>query len=544
MARRASPRSGNPTAKQPKGTVPLNERGVLIKSWRHRTPVAVVFPNSYYIGMSNLAVHILYKTLNNLPDIVCERCFLDEAGKAVSVESGRPLSAFSILFFTLSYELDYVNIPRMLFGASIPLTARERGDGHPLVVAGGICAVTNPEPVAELFDLFIMGDIEATLPAFMEEYLEALSEGRSSVISRESAFPWIYNPSDLRVRYGDDGTIASFIPKSYSVTVKRHTGTTLGASTVLTDRTEFADMFLLEGTRGCPSRCPFCLLGNSRPFTVDPLQESLPVGNDVGIVGGGISFHPDLLSIVGRFRAKGLKVHLPSLRIDEVPLALIEEIRDEVKTLTFGIEAGTERMRSLIGKPLKDDDFLAKIEAILSIKPFNLKMYFMIGLFEETLDDLDAITDLVKRTKHIMVKTGARRGSVGAITVHASPFVPKPATPFQWLPMEDEDSLKAKVARLKKALAKVDNSTFTHESVKYSAVQALLARGDRRVREILMRLASGESVQKAMLSSPINPRFYTCRMRNADEVFPWDFIAGAQSKESLAKRLASFLKRL
>jgi radical SAM superfamily enzyme YgiQ (UPF0313 family) len=542
MVRFAS-RSADPRRGTSKGAPGPNEKGTLKRSWRQRTPVAVVFPNSYYIGMSNLAVHIIYRTLNHLPGIVCERFFLEEGSSAASFESGRALSTFSILFFTLSYELDYMNIPRILSDASIPLTARERIEGQPLIVAGGICAVANPEPVSEIFDLIIMGDIEATLPAFMDTYLETRDKGRAAVISRESAFPWVYNPSELQVRYGDDGTVASFVPDNYSITVERHTGTTLGSSAVITDRTEFGDMLLLEGTRGCPSRCPFCLLGNSRPFTCDPLKDRPSVGGHVGIIGGGISFHPDLPSIVGGFRAEGVEVHLPSLRLDKVPMALIEEIHKEVRTLTFGIEAGTERLRAFIGKPLSDDDLLAKIDAIMSIKPFNLKMYFMIGLFGETPEDLDAIPDLVKRTKHVMVKAGARRGAVGAITVHASPFVPKAATPFQWLPMDDEESLKAKVARLKRALAKVDNSTFTHESVKYSVVQALLARGDRRVREIVMRLASGEPVRKAMLLSPVNPAFYVCRTRGADEVFPWDFITGTQSRGLLRKRLDSSLER-
>jgi radical SAM superfamily enzyme YgiQ (UPF0313 family) len=259
----------------------------------------------------------------------------------------------------------------------------------------------------------------------------------------------------------------------------------------------------------------------------------------IGIIGGGVSFHPALIDLVKEMKDTGKHVHLPSLRMDEVPLEVIEVIQDEVKTLTFGIEAGSERLRRFIGKPLSDEEIYEKMEAILAIKPFNLKLYFMIGLYGEERADLDAILEMVKHIKHIMVKQGAKKGVVGTITVHASPFVPKPSTPCQWLPMEEVPMLKEKVALLKKGFGKVENTYFTSESVKYSFIQGILARADRRIGDTILRFASGESFAKVMRESLLNLNFYVLRQREKDELFPWDFIRGRQKKEALWKRLSA-----
>ncbi len=513
------------------------ERGVIHKKWRDQIPVCVVYPNTYHIGMSNLAVHILYRILNDMPGVVCERGFAGDNGQVLSVESGRPLSAFEIIFFTLSFELDYINIPRILTASAIPVSARERKDGQPIIAAGGICLMANPEPIYDFPDLFLLGDVEAIIPDFMDTYREARDKKRARAIDRLSLFEFAYNPAELDVSYRADGSIEAFSPSDFSVKIRSYKGNSLGASTIISDETEFSNMFLIEGTRGCPSRCPFCLLGNSYTFAHDKISVPDTVENHVGLIGGGISFHPRLMDVLKEMREAGKTVHLPSLRMDEVSLPVIEMMKDNIKTLTFGIEAATERLRRFIGKPLADREIHDKIEAILSIKPFNLKLYFMIGLYGETMDDIDAIVSLVKHLKHIMLKIGTRRGVLGSITVHVSPFVPKAATPFQWLPMDDMATLKNKIARLKKAFSKIDNTFFTHESIKFSLLQSILARGDRRIKETVLRLASGESLTKVLRESPINLNYYILRERARGEVFPWDFIDRKTSKEKLSRRL-------
>jgi radical SAM superfamily enzyme YgiQ (UPF0313 family) len=501
-----------------------SENGTIVKKWGGKIPVCVVFPNTYYIGMSNLAAHILYKTLNSYDDVVCERCFLEENGECVSIESGRPLKSFKCVFFTLSFEMDFINIPKILRLSSIPAQSEERTEDDPVIAAGGICVISNPEPIHSFIDLFIMGDIESTIPDFMEKFREIIGKDREEIINELSGFDWVYNPAGLKVSYGEDGAVGSFTPGDFTVNIKRYRGKTLGTSAVISDRTEFSNMFLLEGTRGCPSKCPFCLLGNSYRFVCDKILPLKTDVEDIGIIGGGVSFHPRLLEITAALRDAGKRVHFPSLRLDEIPLSIIELMQDEIKTLTFGIEAGTEKLRIIIGKPLSDQEIYDKLAAILKIKPFNLKLYFMIGLPEETMEDIESIVELVKHIKHVMVKEGAKRGFVGSVTVHASPFVPKPFTPFQRLPMNDMDELKDKINWLKRALSKVDNTYFTHESVKYSFIQAVLARGDRRLKDVILKFADGVSLSRIMKDSAINLNFYALRERGKDETMPWDYI--------------------
>jgi radical SAM superfamily enzyme YgiQ (UPF0313 family) len=518
------------------------EKGAILKKWHGKTPVCIVFPNSYYIGMSNLALHILYTTLNSDPNIVCERCFFEENEEPRSLESGKPLASFEIIFLTLSFELDYINIPKLLSRAGIPDIALERKENQPLVIAGGICVMANPEPISRFIDLFILGDVEAAIPLFMERYREIKGKKRRDVTDALSGFDWVYNPSALNVSYSPDGIVDAFRPQDFSVTIESYKGKNLGKSAIISSDTEFSDMFLVEGTRGCPSRCPFCLLGNTYSFSYDRL-ENIPLDVvDIGIVGGGVSFHPRLVQIIKGMKQTGKHVHLPSLRVDEVTTELVGLIQDEVKTLTFGIEAGSESLRKFIGKPLTDDAIYEKLEAILAIKPFNLKLYFMIGLYGEEKKDLEDILAMVKHIHHTMVKTGAPKGFMGSITVHVSPFVPKAFTPFQWLPMEEMDVLKDKITWLKKGLAHVGNTYFTHESVKYSIIQGILARGDRRVGDAILRFARGDSFSKVMRESPLNLNFYVHRERSKDELFPWNFIKGGQMKEALWKRLSNQVK--
>lgn len=513
------------------------EHGTVIKKWTNRVPVCVVFPDSYYIGMSNLAVHLIYDTLNSRPDVVCERVFLQEDGPALSLESGRPLSAFELVFFTLSFEMDYPHIPRMLREGGIEPEANERRDHSPIVVGGGMCAMANPEPISCFFDLFILGDVEATLLPFLDRYIDERGKKRDEIVESLSGWNWVYNPSRLDVFYKSDGTVERLEPGDYLVHIERYKGKKLAVSTISTGGTEFADMLLAEGTRGCPSRCAFCLAGNIYPFTTDRLDRLDGEIRDVGIIGGGVSYHPHLADIVRALKAKGMEPHLPSLRLDEVPLEVIDLLKGSIKTLTFGLEAGTEKLRWRIGKHLRDEEIFSRIEAMAEIKSFHFKFYFIVGLPGERREDVEAIVSLVKHILHLLVRKGSKKGRVGTLTVHASPFVPKPATPFQWQPMADMAELKEKIGILKRELGKVPNTHFTHESVKHSFIQGVFARGDRRLKDVILRFSQGEGLAKIMRESPINLNFYATRKRDENETFPWDFIGGGHEKERLYRRL-------
>jgi radical SAM superfamily enzyme YgiQ (UPF0313 family) len=517
------------------------ERGTVLKKWTNRVPVCVVYPNTYYIGMSNLAVHLLYRELNSRPEVVCERVFLDPGERPLSMETGRPLSSFEVVFFTLSFEMDYTNVVAMLRDSSIPLDAKERGPRDPLIVAGGISVMANPEPMSRFVDLFIMGDVESCLPPFIERYLRERNKQRAEVIDELSSWTWVYNPARLGVAYGEDGTVQEFVPPSFRVEVERYRGKDLATSAIMTPDTEFADMLLAEGARGCPSACAFCLAGTIYPFISDSLDHLGGDVKEVGIIGGGVSFHPRLPQIIRRFDEMGARVHLPSLRLDEVPLEVIDMIKTTIKTLTFGIEAGTERLRRRIGKPVSDAAIADRVEAIAEMAPFHFKFYFMVGLPGENREDVDAIVDLVKHILHLLVKKGSKKGRIGTVTVHASPFVPKAATPFQWLAMDEMKGLKEKMAILKRGLGKIPNTHFTHESIKYSFLQAVFARGDRRLKDVIVRCAQGETLARVMRESPLNLGFYATRERREDELFPWDFIGGRTEKKDLRRRLRSCL---
>jgi len=509
----------------------LGERGTIRKKWKGRIPCACAYPNTYYVGMSNLAIHVIYRLLNGLDTFLCERVFLSE--RIVSVESGRPLGSFEIVFFSLSFELDYPNVIRMLEAARIQVSAIERREG-PLIVAGGICAIMNPEPLHDIFDLFILGDAEATLLEFAKRYEELRGREREEIIDGLSELPYVYNPRRLSVAYSDSGLIEGFSPSSFSVEVKGYNGERLATSQIVTEDTEFSSMYLAEGVRGCPSRCPFCLTGHLHEFVYEP---SLPPSSeqDIGIVGGGVSFHPHLYELVASLKRMGKRVHLPSLRLDAIPLSVIALLKDDIRTLAFGVEAGTERLRRFIGKPLKDEDILERLSNVFSIGPFNVKLYFMVGLHGEQKDDVEAIVDLTKRVRHVMVRECAKRGKIGTITVHVSPFVPKPQTPFQWLAMEEETELKRKVQYLERAVGRIGNAILTHESIKYSFIQALFSRGDRRVAGIVKEIARGRTLKEIRRESPLNPSFYVTRARDEGEILPWDFISPGRKERLLAE---------
>jgi radical SAM superfamily enzyme YgiQ (UPF0313 family) len=517
------------------------ERGTVRKKWTGRVPVCVVFPDTYYIGMSNLAVHLLYDSLNSRDDIVCERAFFSEVGPLLSVESGRPLSAFEIVFFTLSFEMNYPNVPKMLEAGGLAAEAAQRGKESPIVVGGGICVMANPEPVSSFFDLLLLGDVEACLDDFVEEFLAKKGTGRSDLVDALSGWKWAYNPRYLSVSYGDDGVITRFDPPDYRREITRYRRGALATSIIESPDTEFADMLLVEGTRGCPSRCSFCLAGNIYPFIYDKLEKIHAQEKEIGIIGGGVSYHPHLADVIRNIEDSGGHVHLPSLRLDEVPIEIIDLLKGSIKTLTFGIEAGTENLRRCLGKPITDDEIFSRLEAIAELKSFHFKFYFMVGLPGETRADIEAIPTLIKRVLHVLVKKGSGKGRIGSITVHVSPFVPKPATPFQWLPMADMQDLKEKIGILKREIGKIANTHFTHDSIKHSFIQGVLARGDRRVKDIILQFSRGLNLAQVMRESPLNLNFYATRARGIDEVFPWDFIGSGAEKSRLRRRLAACL---
>jgi radical SAM family uncharacterized protein len=536
------------------------ERGVIRKDWRGKIPVALVYPNHYYLGMSNLGFQTVYDLLNRVDDVVCERVFLpsDVDTKARSsgdrlirsMESQRPLSDFEVIAFSIPFENDYPNILTILESGGVPKWSSEREEGSPLIIAGGVAVFLNPEPIAPFVDCFVIGEAETVLASFFEVYRE--SSDKADFLERVARkLQSVYVPALYEVTYDDDGTISSFRPKKKGVPhkIQRSVVTDLAScdtcTTILTPYTEFESAFLVEIGRGCSHGCRFCAAGYvyrpPRLRSSDALKESLATGTDradrIGLVGAAVSDLPEIGSICKTALDRGVRISFSSLRADSIS----EEVADVLKksrdkTATLAPDAGSERLRRVINKGITEENLLNATDLLVSRGIPNIKLYFMVGLPTETHDDVKEIVDLCKRVKHRFLKTSRGKKRIGNITVSLNCFVPKPHTPFQWTSFEEIRSLKEKIKLVKDGLKKVANVRVHADIPKWAYIQALLSRGDRRIAGLLeMVHHNNGNWAQSLKAFPLNPDFYVQRERGFDEVLPWDFIDHGIKKSFLIK---------
>ena len=533
------------------------EEGTIIKAWGGKIPICLVFPNSYHVGMSNLGFQLLYDILNSMPDCVCERAFLPEAKELqeysrsntplLSLESNKPLAQFQIIAFSVPFENDFPHILSILELSKIPLKAEARDQRFPLIVAGGAAVTLNPEPLAPFVDLFFIGEGEESFMDFLKAFQEG-GAGREDFLKKAAGIEGIYYPSLYRVEYDDGGFVKAFAPRTGQTPEKikrrwiQDPSGFRSSSAILTPQTEFKDMFLSEVNRGCPHRCRFCAArGIYRPFRnrkIDTLlgEADLGVqrGKRIGLVGSALGDHPGFTELCTHITQQGGEISIASIRAD----AITEEVakllsRSGHRTVTIAPEAGTERLRGVVAKGLRDDEIFSAAQVLASHDIINLKLYFMIGLPTETPEDIEAIIALTKQIRHHMGKGGRR---VGEITLSITPFVPKAWTPFQWHPFEEVKKLKEKIKAIKKGVGKIPQARVIHDLPKWGYVQTLLSMGDRRVGDILMLVhqANGDW-NAAMKNSYINPDFWVYREKGKDEIFPWDFINHGINKRDLWK---------
>lgn len=523
--------------------MPADEVGAIRKRWRGRTRVALVYPNRYHVGMSNLGLQAVYGLLNRRDDVVCERVFLPEdaestAGRLTTLESGRPVADVDIIAFSVSFESDYPHLLTLLARAGIPLRAAERSPQHPLVIAGGVACFLNPEPIAEFLDCILVGEGEETLPPFLEVFARRADRPKMlGDIARE--VPGAYVPGFYRVEYHSDGTLAAFTPEAgVPARVIRPRVPDLAeavtCSTVVASDTAFGRAFLVEVGRGCPHGCRFCSAGfvyrPPRFQSVEVLAEAITRGLErtdrIGLVGAAVSDHPGIGELCTRFAGGKVAISFSSLRADALSPELIAALRESgVKTATIAPEAGSERLRRVINKGITEEHVLAAAEELVANGIPNLKLYFMVGLPTETEEDVEAIATLVKQVKHRFLKSSRSRGAIGTITVGLSSFVPKPFTPFQWSAMAEVRELKGRIKRVQTGLKRVANVRVHADVPRWAYIQALLARGDRRVADILARVHSNQgNWAQALKSVALNPDFYALRERGLEELLPWDFI--------------------
>jgi radical SAM superfamily enzyme YgiQ (UPF0313 family) len=532
------------------------EVGYVRKPHGGRLRVALAFPNTYYVGMSNLGLQTVYKLFNQLDNVVCERVFLppkqelqmllDSGTRLVTIESQMPVNEFDVFAFSVSFEWDYTNVLTMLRLAGMPLYAAERGTRDPLVVIGGAVTFVNPEPLAPFADVIAAGEGESLIPALARVMTDASSRQETlEALVGERGF---YIPSFYDVHYEAEGIVQRFEPKPgtgappvVKKAAVKTTETLDPPSTVIyTPDTEFGSRFLVEVVRGCANLCRFCWAGYNylpvRPFPADRIlalaQSAKPHANRAGLVSIALCDHPEIERILQSLHDMGYSISPASLRLDDLTPEIVRLLKASgEKSLTIAPETGSDRLRRVINKTMTNEEILQKAELIFSSGFENLKLYFMIGLPTETDEDLDAIRDLSLQLRSVMLRYARRRGQLGRIVGSVNPLIPKPGTAYQWIPLEDPASIDRKTRRLKSSLSGIDNVYFSVKSERHSYYQALLSLGDRRVAPAIVAAErNGGNWRAAVAEAGLNADAYLFRDKSNDAVLPWDIIDGGMKQ--------------
>jgi radical SAM superfamily enzyme YgiQ (UPF0313 family) len=511
------------------------EQGAVIKDWGGKLPIALVYPNSYYVGMSNLGIHAIYSLFNSYDDVLAERVFREKENISrqrppIALESQRPLTDFAVLAFSVSYELDYFHIPQLLRASGIPLYASERDETHPLIIAGGPCVTANPLPLAPFFDCLCIGEAEPIIPNLLPLLKEGIAAKRAELLKSLSSAPGVYVPA---VAQGNP-VIRQWAKRLDNFPVH---------SVIMTPDTELGDLYLIEVERGCPWHCRFCLVSNSfHPFRshsleslLEQAEEGLKYRRRLGLMGAAVTDHPRIEELLEGLLQRGAALSVSSLRTSSITEEIVAAlVKGKAENITIAPEAGSERLRQVINKGINEDDILktAAMAAEQGIK--HLKLYYMIGLPTETEEDIREITRLTMDCKNILDKR--RRGS--RITINVSPFVPKAGTLFQWLPMAETALLNHRLSLLKNSL-QPKGIKIKSESPFWSEVQAVLSRGDATLAPVLadIRRISMAGWAQAVKKHRLDVDFLAHRRWNTGKTLPWAIIDSGISTEHLEVEL-------
>lgn len=545
----------------------------------HKIRIGFGFPDVYEVAMSHIGMHILYGLQNTLEDVYCERVFApwtdmekhmrDNDIELFTLETKSPIKTLDLLSFTLQYELSYTNVLNMLDLGGIPLRSKDRIEEDPIIFAGGPCAY-NPEPVAAIFDLFVMGEGEEVNLELLDLYRRHKqgNYSRAAFLEAAASIEGIYVPAYYDATYNEDGTLAAFTPLKSSIPsrVKKRIIDDMDQAyypeEVLVPFIDIVhDRAVLEIFRGCTAGCRFCQAGMIyRPIREKSVEKLLDSAKKMLASSGYDEVALSSLSTLDYSEIEKLiytmiesheddkvGISLPSLRLDTFSVEVLQEIQKVRKTgLTFAPEAGTQRLRDVINKGVTEDNIFTTLESVFTEGWNRVKLYFMMGLPTETYEDLDGINEIGNRTTHLYktIKSDKKKGGV-TVTISVACFVPKPFTPFQW---QKQDTLEGFIEKQKYLRGIITNKKvkFNYHEAQSSFLEAVFARGDRRLSDVLIKAFElgckfdgwqeyfdYDKWMEAFKIIGVDPEFYTSRERTVDELFPWDFIDVGVTKKFL-----------